>query len=134
MTVWTSPSPLTTDFTVRQQDGATPGHAAAAAAKEKDKFHKTVVSSLGHTFIPFSCEAHGFMDASVFKFIEYLCMCRPDYEHTDLRHDIILAVNVALARARITAVGLALDDHERILELVQEQEHEMGIATAGLGQ
>jgi hypothetical protein len=106
------PIPVTTDFVIVQQEGSV-GSSAKAAAKRKMNNHDSAVSAVGHRFVPFALEAHGYEDPSVINFLHQISVTLPGYLKRQLILDVRMAVSCALARARYQAVVHVLASHMR---------------------
>jgi hypothetical protein len=84
------------------------GVAAAVAAKDKIKTHKTAVERTGYTFIPFTLETYGHCDESCTQLITAIANQIPRHMQWHFKGDMMHGVSTALAVARCQAVQLAL--------------------------
>jgi hypothetical protein len=79
------------------------------AAQEKRKKHEGAVTRLGHTFIPFAMDVHGYRDPSCFQFADAVSRQLPIHLQRSFRFDLAHAVSRALAVKRAeTILGVAL--------------------------
>jgi hypothetical protein len=102
------PVKITTDVTIVNTEEASVGAAARAAASAKEKKHGDAVARMGHQFIPFAMEVHGFRDVSCFQFASAISKQLPAYQQRSFHFDLVHAVSRALAVMRAeTILGIS---------------------------